>query len=226
MKMNCMNSEGDVTLTPSLPRCHLKTTSKSAKIWNPQPFRSSFSRWHVKGFSSKRTALKVDVLQDRKIYCSQARPCIFQPGNFTGWGSEGVKLCFAELVFALVGALRADWGKYQLPTASSLLLTPIKYWTSDQSKKKEQLGGGGGGAAAALLAEAQQLSQHLVIKICLYERSQTMSSPLRAGKQSGPSQPSTPTPTYHWISKSTHTQYGKWLVFISVLSVRLFPPPV
>ena len=25
----------------------------------------------------------------------QARPCIFQPGNFTGWGSEGVKI-FAE----------------------------------------------------------------------------------------------------------------------------------
>ena len=36
----------------------------------------------MKGLSSKRIALKVDtgkVLQDRKIYCLQARPCIFQP---------------------------------------------------------------------------------------------------------------------------------------------------
>ena len=31
------------------------------------------------------------MLQDRKIYCLQARPCIFQPGNVTGWGGEGVK---------------------------------------------------------------------------------------------------------------------------------------
>ena len=30
------------------------------------------------------------MLQERKVYCLQARPCIFQPGNFTGWGSEGV----------------------------------------------------------------------------------------------------------------------------------------
>ena len=27
-----------------------------------------------------------------KLYCSQARPCIIQPGNVTGCGSEGVKL--------------------------------------------------------------------------------------------------------------------------------------
>ena len=45
----------------------------------------------MKGFSPKRRALKVDVSQDREIYRLQARPCIFQPGNFTGWGSQGVK---------------------------------------------------------------------------------------------------------------------------------------
>ena len=41
--------------------------------------------------SSKRLAWKVDVLKDRKTDGLQARPCIFQPGNFTGWGSDGVK---------------------------------------------------------------------------------------------------------------------------------------
>jgi len=41
----------------------------------------------------KRKALKVEVIHllDWKIYCLQACPCIFQPGNVTGWGSEGVK---------------------------------------------------------------------------------------------------------------------------------------
>jgi len=52
---------------------------------------SSLSHWHVKGFSSKRIALKVDVSYDPEIYCLQARPCSFQPGNFIGWDREGVK---------------------------------------------------------------------------------------------------------------------------------------
>ena len=30
------------------------------------------------------------MLQDQKTYCLQAGACIIQPGNFTGWGSEGV----------------------------------------------------------------------------------------------------------------------------------------
>ena len=50
-----------------------------------------FFAWHVQGFPSKRIALKIDVLEDRNIYCLWARPCVFQPGNFTGMGSEGVK---------------------------------------------------------------------------------------------------------------------------------------
>ena len=45
--------------TPSLPWYHLKMTSE---IWKPSAFLSSFSHWHVKGFSSKWIALKVDVL--------------------------------------------------------------------------------------------------------------------------------------------------------------------
>ena len=39
----------------------------------------------------KTHGLKVDVLQDRKIYWLQARPYIYEPGNFSGWGSERVK---------------------------------------------------------------------------------------------------------------------------------------
>ena len=35
--------------------------------------------------------LKVELLKDQKIYRLQACGCTSQPGNFTGWGSEGVK---------------------------------------------------------------------------------------------------------------------------------------
>ena len=47
----------------------------------------------------RNTALKVEVLLDRKIYCLKARPCIFQPGKFTGWGSEGVNVISAKLSY-------------------------------------------------------------------------------------------------------------------------------
>ena len=38
------------------------------------------------------TVLKIDliVLQDHQILSGGVYVCIFQPGNFTGWGSEGV----------------------------------------------------------------------------------------------------------------------------------------
>jgi len=44
----------------------------------------------VKGFSSECTILELDWLWNRK--CLQACVSTFHPGNFTGWGSEGVKL--------------------------------------------------------------------------------------------------------------------------------------
>ena len=72
-------------LTPSLPWRQLKTTNKSAKFGTLKPF-CAFSHWLVPGFSSKGTALKVDVLLDQKIYCLQARQCIVRPGNLTGCG--------------------------------------------------------------------------------------------------------------------------------------------
>ena len=48
---------------------------------------SSFWHWHVKGFSSKLVALKVNVPQDRKnIIILQVRPCIFQFTKFYSLG--------------------------------------------------------------------------------------------------------------------------------------------
>ena len=43
------------------------------------------------------------MLYERKTYCLQACLCIFQPGNFTGLGSEGVNLlCLPALTLFLV----------------------------------------------------------------------------------------------------------------------------
>ena len=76
-------------LNPTLPWYHLKTAHKSAKFQTLNPFCLLFP-WRVKGVSSPRIVLKVDVLEGRKTHCLQARPCIFA-ANVKGWDSEGVK---------------------------------------------------------------------------------------------------------------------------------------
>ena len=48
-------------LTPSLPWCHLKTTSKSVKFETFVKKIVSFSHWHVKGLLSQCIAFKVAV---------------------------------------------------------------------------------------------------------------------------------------------------------------------
>ena len=70
------------------------------KVRNLKPvslfFFFFFALLHVERFSSKHVALGVDVPHARKMYCLQMRPYIFQPGNVTGWGSEGVKTGFIK----------------------------------------------------------------------------------------------------------------------------------
>ena len=59
--------------------------NKSAKFEALKPFFFFFF------LACETYTMKVDVLQDQKMYGLQVRPCIFRPGNFTGWRSEGVK---------------------------------------------------------------------------------------------------------------------------------------
>ena len=47
----------------------------------------------------KRHTIESRLLEDWKIYCLQASRCIFQPGNFTGCGSEGVNVGSDESQF-------------------------------------------------------------------------------------------------------------------------------
>ena len=53
----------------------------------------------MKGFSLKHIAWKVDVTAAENVLFVGVHPCTFQPGNFTGWGSEGVK-----------GKITGGWG--------------------------------------------------------------------------------------------------------------------
>ena len=43
------------------------------------------------GIFIKKHIIENELLKDRKRYSLQACACTFQPGNLTGWGSEGVK---------------------------------------------------------------------------------------------------------------------------------------
>ena len=78
-------------LTPSLTWYHLKTINKSAKSETLKPFCLLF-RSGIEKIFAKRMALKADVLKDQNIYCFQACPCVFEPGNFTGFSFSSVLL--------------------------------------------------------------------------------------------------------------------------------------
>ena len=68
----------------------LKTTSNGVKF-------ETFSLFaFLLALASERIFIKTHCtdsgcVTELKMLCLQARPCIFQPGNFTGCGSEGVK---------------------------------------------------------------------------------------------------------------------------------------
>ena len=87
----CTSSD-DRDLTPSLPWCHLKTTSNSEKFQTLKPFCFLFF-----ALARERTFIKTHSIESRWVIgpenitvCGCLDPYIFQPGNFTGLGSEGV----------------------------------------------------------------------------------------------------------------------------------------
>ena len=87
--LTCGGEPRSILLTPSLPWCHFKTTNNSAKFETSQPFcllrTGMWKDFHQNAYSTESRCVI-----GLKIDCLQARPCIFQPRNFTCWGSEGV----------------------------------------------------------------------------------------------------------------------------------------
>jgi len=76
-------------LTHSLSWCQLKMTNKSAKSQTLKFFVFFFAL-ACESIFVKMHNNESRLLQDWKIHCLQVCQCIFQPRNFTGWGSEGV----------------------------------------------------------------------------------------------------------------------------------------
>ena len=57
---------------------------------------------------------------ERKMCCLQPRPCIFQPGNFTGCGSEGVKATVNLSSIHISVAAFVIWAKQELVSFVSI----------------------------------------------------------------------------------------------------------
>ena len=70
-----------------MKRPNLKSLRLALYLPSPRP-----SDYPGKGLLSKCRVLKVDFLLHHQIYCLQVSVCVstFQPGKFTGWGSEGL----------------------------------------------------------------------------------------------------------------------------------------
>ena len=131
-------------LTASLPWCHFKTTNKSAKFEPLSFFLFFFAvAWEwifikkkkkkeqkkkKKKSKKKSIALKVDVLN--KTHCLQACPCIFQPGNCTGWSSEGVKSSLSQSapvwrVISICGGEKNKTKKHNKQTRKTTTIKPV-----------------------------------------------------------------------------------------------------
>ena len=88
------------------------------------------------------------MLKDRKTDCLQARPCIFQPGNVTGWGSEEVKAPAKELDSCAV-CLETDdvqnrtADEHEVSTCVFSAIIRLAVSVDKIGEKKK--GGGGGG---------------------------------------------------------------------------------
>ena len=61
------------------------------------------------------------------MHCLQAHPCIFLPGNFTGWGSEGVKTVSKMLHQHAAWDVLSQFGSTLLLRPFSLLLPALCY---------------------------------------------------------------------------------------------------
>ena len=84
------HSHNRKVLTPSLPWYHLKTTSKSAKIETHKPFLFLFRIGMWKDFHQNASRFSGCIIGPENTYCFWG--AAVQPGNFTGWGSEGVNV--------------------------------------------------------------------------------------------------------------------------------------
>ena len=79
---------------PCLPRCHSKNDQRKCQIWNQSSIFVPFV-WARKRISTKMRSIESRfVIGPPNTLFAGVYVCTFQPGNFTGWGSEGVNSSF------------------------------------------------------------------------------------------------------------------------------------
>ena len=72
------------------------------------------------------------------MYCLQVRRCIFQPGNCTGWGSEGVKHSTpADFVNTLSAFLHCTSHSKKADTVT-VIFTVLKLVSSMEDREEEE----------------------------------------------------------------------------------------
>ena len=79
----------------------LENEQEKSRIWNSWAFLFPFWHWHVKGFSSKRIALKVDVTGPEDTLFAGTSLHLSAP-KITGWGDEGVNCFFVAWRWCLL----------------------------------------------------------------------------------------------------------------------------
>ena len=130
-------------LTPSLPRCHFKTTSNSAKFENPSVFVFFFLLFFA--CACERIFIKTQSIESRCVIGPentrlQARPCIIQPGNSADWGSERVNYAVCKHIVTALS--RSVVALIRLEIAA-LELGPGKQPPSDRRQSKTRLASNG-----------------------------------------------------------------------------------
>ena len=113
------------------------------------------------------------------MYCSQARPCIFQPGNCTGWGSEGV----GDRGWGEACCFNWDWNQQSLGStacASTIKLLQFQMASvpdrTDSKKQQHQNIQGN-----SLLSTPQTLTQmRCLLSVLFCSTSKTLMVPRRA----------------------------------------------
>ena len=93
----------------------------------------------MKGFFINTHSIENRLLQDRKIYCLLARPGIFQPGNVTGWGSEGVN-CLAGIKAVLLVRILCNVRSFIIITIITVFIVTDEVKAKIFPFEKESLG--------------------------------------------------------------------------------------
>ena len=192
-----------ICLTPSLPWCHLKTTSKCAKLKTFKPFVSLFAL-HVKGLWSQRIQLKAGVTGPeqtvwRRVIAS-FYPEILPAGALKGLMSSDAKQHIKNTLYNnpvvswiqpakdLTRRLISHWVRTAKPDAADHGTTLLKelHWVPVKSRCQYKI------ATLAYRHFEGSLPPYISSSLCTYELTETKGQTFRG------------IPSFHWFDQWPH----------------------